>query len=286
MKKPLISVIIPLYNHSQYIKINIESIVNQTYGLENIQLIVIDDCSTDNSVEIVQELQEMYDFQFIINTTNSGICKNINHCLTLVKGEFVCITGSDDYWSLDKLALQVRFMETNPLVAVCSGNFIKIDSQGELLPEKEQKQAPERTYGFEEVMMRDFPFSSTLSMIRKSVLDEVGGYDPALKIEDYFMWLKISHAGYQLHLLNNKLGFYRIHEDNTIKKSELIYDEMRKIIDQYHSEAIYKKALKRLNVVYFPQIALLNKRKALRLLPSAISNTRFFYRGINNLLKR
>ena len=66
MIKPLISVIIPLYNHSQYISQNITSIFNQTYGQENIQLIVIDDCSTDDSVIVVTELQKKFDFSVCV----------------------------------------------------------------------------------------------------------------------------------------------------------------------------------------------------------------------------
>ena len=285
MIKPLISVIIPSYNHSQYISQNITSIFNQTYGQENIQLIVIDDCSTDDSVIVVTELQKKFDFLFIVNKSNKGICKNINHCLTFVNGEYVCITGSDDYWCLDKLEQQVQYMEENPDVAVCSGNAIKVDSFGNILPEKEQKQAPERTYGFKEVIMRDFPFSTTLALIRKEVLDKVGNYDHKLKIEDYYMWLKISHAGFKLHLLKQQIGYYRIHQHNTINKSILIYDEMRKILAAYQLNDLYCKAIKRLNIVYFPQIALLDKKRAMQLLPSAISNTQFFYRGIYYLLK-
>ena len=285
MKKPLISVIIPLYNHAPYIEQNIESIVNQTYGFDNIELIVIDDCSTDKSVSVVKKLQEKFTFQLIINKINKGICTNINHCLSISKGKYVCVTGSDDYWSLDKLELQTSFMENNSSIAVCSGNAIRIDSESNNLPEKNQFKGPERTYDFKDIIMRDFPFSSTLAMIRKSVLDQVGPYDTTLKIEDYYMWLKISHAGYALHLLENNIGFYRIHNSNTIKNVMLIYKEIRKIIDLYKKEQLYSKAIRRLKIVYFPQIALTNKFEAIRLLPQAVSNTRFFYRGLFNLFK-
>ena len=285
MKKPLISVIIPMYNHALYIEQSIESIVNQTYGFDNIELIVIDDCSTDNSVAVVKKLQEKSIFQLIINTVNKGICSNINHCLSICKGKYVCITASDDYWCLDKLELQTSFMEKNSSIGVCSGNAIRVDSESNKLPEKNQFRGPERTYDFKDIIMRDFPFSSTLVMIRKSVLDEVGPYDATLKIDDYYMWLKISHAGYGLHLLENNIGFYRIHNFNTIKNAMLIYKETRKIIDLYKNEQLYSKAIRRLKIVYFPQIALTNKFEAIRLLPQAISNTLFFYRGLFNLFK-
>ena len=285
MKKPLVSVIIPLYNHEQYIKQTIESVVKQSYGLKNIQLIVVDDCSPDNSAKVVSELANVYGFEFIVNEKNKGICANLNYALSLVKGKYVCITGSDDYWSLNKLDLQVSYMESNDNVAVCSGNVIKVDSDGIDLPLDKQKKSPARTYSFENVLMRDFPFSTTCAMIRKSVLDEVGYYDSNLKIEDYYMWLKISFAGYSIHLLNDILGYYRIHNANTILKSWLIYSEMKKIIAEYKNHVIYPQALRRLKIVYFPQIAQIDKKRAVGMLPAAISHTRFFYRGLFYLLK-
>lgn len=285
MNKPLVSVIIPLYNHEKYIKQTIESVVHQGYGLKHIQLIVVDDCSPDNSIEVVQELLKLYNFQFIINKKNKGICNNLNDALSLVKGKYVCITGSDDFWSLDKLEIQVQFMESNNHVAVCSGNVIKVDSDGHSLVEDKQRLSPERTYSFKDVFMRDFPFSSTCAMIRTTVFEEVGLYDSNLKIEDYYMWLKIAHAGYSIHFQEDILGYYRIHNANTILKSWLIYTEMKKIITAYQQHKIYPQALRRLKIVYFPQIAQIDKRRAVSMLPAAISHTRFFYRGLFYLLK-
>ncbi|BDS15589.1 glycosyltransferase [Aureispira anguillae] len=285
MSKPVVSVLISSYNHGLYIEQLLESILQQSYGYENIELIVIDDCSTDNSCSIIQALADQHHFQFIANTSNKGICANINRGILLAKGQYICITGSDDYWAVNKLELQVTHLEQNPKAAVCSGNVIRVDAKGKDLAPEKQITAPARIYSFKEVFLRDFPFSSTCAMIRKSVLDEVGGYDEQLKIEDYYMWLKIAAAGHELHFLKEILGYYRIHDGNTIHKSWLIYTEMAKILALYQKHNLYPAALKRLKVVYFPQIAQLNKKKALGLLPAAISNTRFFYRGVYHLLR-
>jgi alpha-1,3-rhamnosyltransferase len=218
MNKPLVSVIVPVYNHAGYIKQTIERIVNQSYGYEFIQLIVIDDFSTDESARVVQELDMIHGFELVVNTENKGLCVNLNYALTLVKGKYVCITGSDDYWEHNKLELQVACMEEKPEIGVCSGNVIRVDSNGVELEKDKQIDAPARTYSFRDVFMRDFPFSTTCAMIRKTVLDEVGNYDVNLKIEDYYMWLKISYAGHRIHLLEEVLGYYRIHNSNTIHK--------------------------------------------------------------------
>lgn len=282
--KPLVTIIVPVYNHAIYVKEMLDSIFHQTYGYENMQMIVIDDCSTDNSVEVLKSCQQQYPFTLIENKENRGICFNLNVGLKLAKGKYICGVGSDDYWRLDKVAKQVAYLEAHPAIAVCSGNVIRIDGKGNPLPEKAQVTAPERTYTFKDVFLRDFPFSAIVAMARKSVLTAVGGYPEDLKVEDYYMWLKITNMGYRLHLLPDCLGCYRIHSTNTIHKSLMIYSELRKILSDYKTHPLYPKALKRLKVVYFPQIAQLNRKKALELLPAAISNTRFFYRGLYYLL--
>jgi len=282
--KPLVTVIIPVYNHAVYVKETLDSVYHQTYGYENIQLIVIDDCSTDNSAAVIKACQKQYSFTFIENKTNKGVCFNFSLGIDLAEGKYICGAGSDDYWELNKITRQVAYLEANPQVAVCSGNVTRIDSEGNALPPKAQIVAPERTYGFREVFLRDFPFSTIVAMTRKAVLDQMGGYPEGLKVEDYYMWLKIAHMGYQLHMLPDRLGYYRIHSTNTIHKSWMIYTELRKILAEYTNHPLYPQALRRLKVVYFPQIAQLHRIKALGLLPAAISNTRFFYRGLYYLL--
>lgn len=284
MQKPLITVIISSYNHAPYIKQLIETIVNQSYGYKNIELLVFDDCSSDNSVQILQELSDLYQFVFIPNKVNKGICANINKGIALSKGKYICITGSDDLWALDKLDKQVAHMEKNPLTAVCSGNVIRIDTNGQELSPEKQLYAPAKRYNFENVFLRAFPFSSTCAMIRKSVFEVVGVYDETLKVEDYYMWLKIAFAGYPLDLLEDTLGYYRIHETNSIHNAMKIYSQLSIILSTYANHPLYDRAIKRLKVVYFPQIAKTNKKKAWTMLPAAISNTRFFYRGLYNLL--
>jgi uncharacterized membrane protein len=85
-------------------------------------------------------------------------------------------------------------------------------------------------------------------------------------------------------MLHNLLGYYRIHNNNTINKSLLIYTEMKKIIGEYKDHPMYNKAKLKLDTVYFPQLAKVNKAKALAMLPRVVSHTRFFYRGLFRLL--
>ena len=90
MEKPLVSVIVPAYNHERFICECINSIRNQTY--KKIQLVVIDDASTDSTAYLIKELANKFNFQFHINDKNQGHVKVINYALkTLVKGKYLCI---------------------------------------------------------------------------------------------------------------------------------------------------------------------------------------------------
>lgn len=280
MNRPLVTVIVPVYNHEEYIRSCIRSIWEQSYGAENIQLIVVEDCSPDGSRDVVIEEHEQLGFDLILNETNRGIIYNINLALKKATGKYVCITGSDDIWDSKKLDIQVEFMEANPQVGACSGNQMKIDSMGDPLAAEFQKKLPDATYEFKDVFLRRFFFSTPLAMMRRSALEGVGSYPPELKVEDFYMWLKLTSSGFQMAHLESILGKYRVHEGNTNAKAVLIYEEVYKILQEYKSHPLYKQAAKRLAVVYFPKIALLSRERALKLLPKAVSNTRFFYRGL------
>jgi alpha-1,3-rhamnosyltransferase len=284
MGKSLVTVIISVFNQELYVEGLIESIVNQTYGYENIQLIVFEDCSTDNTLKLLERLSNLYEYAFIANNENKGFGYNINKGLEMALGKYICIAESDDVWLMDKLDQQVDYMEKNRRAAVCSGNSIEMDTEGIVLRDDQQNYYQARIYDFKDVFLKDFPFSSTCAIIRKSVIDEVGGYNEDLKEEGYYMWLKIAHAGFELHLMEAVLGFYRIDETNTIHKSMLIFIELQKILALYSDHPLYSQALKRLKMIYFPEVAKVNKKKAWRMLPSVISNTKLFYRGVYSLL--
>ena len=105
---PLVSVIVPCYNHEKYVEETIESIVNQTY--ENIELIVIDDGSKDASPQIIEELSKKYNFKFI-HRSNKGLSATLNEGIRLSQGKYISVCASDDKLKLDKIEKQVKFME-------------------------------------------------------------------------------------------------------------------------------------------------------------------------------
>lgn len=106
----LVSIIMPSYNTGKYIKESIQSVINQTY--ENWELIIIDDCSNDDTDSIVEGIGDSR-IVFIKNEENSGAALSRNKALTLAKGRWIAFLDSDDIWYPSKLELQIRFMKNH-----------------------------------------------------------------------------------------------------------------------------------------------------------------------------
>ena len=106
----LVSVIMPSYNTAQYIGESIRSVLEQTYT--NLELIIVDDCSTDNTEEIVRGFDDPR-IRFFKNEKNSGAAISRNYALSEAKGKWIAFLDSDDLWTPDKLEKQIRFMEEN-----------------------------------------------------------------------------------------------------------------------------------------------------------------------------
>lgn len=115
--QPLVTIIIPSYNHAQYISKAIESVLSQTYP--NIELIVVDDGSTDNSREIIKDLSDRYGFQAILNSVNRGQSHALNSALEIARGDFISLLPSDDWYLPCKTEIQIaRFLECENSVGI------------------------------------------------------------------------------------------------------------------------------------------------------------------------
>lgn len=118
---PLVSVIIPNYNHARYLKQRLDSVFNQTY--QNFEVIILDDCSTDNSLEVIEHYKDNPHLsQIVVNETNSGsVFKQWDKGINLAKGELVWIAESDDYCELNMLEELVKeFVERKNVVVACA----------------------------------------------------------------------------------------------------------------------------------------------------------------------
>ena len=226
---PLVSVIIPSYNHEKYIEETILSVVNQSYT--NIELIVIDDGSIDESPNIIEKLSKQYRF-FYERHNNIGLPKTLNKAIKYAKGEYVSICASDDIFFPDKIeVLMKQLIELDESYCMVCGDAMFIGNQGEDI-EKVQNDKLFKTfidyysYGFKEFnLKKEFGQYKTFLLcnyipamsvvIRKQNLYDVGLFDENIILEDWNMWLKLS-KNWKFKYIDSVVAKYRLHNTNSI----------------------------------------------------------------------
>ena len=128
--KPLVSVIFPAYNHEKYVQETIKSVINQTY--ENIELIVVDDGSSDSTWQKIQEMKEECEKRFVRvvfeTKENGGVCSALKRLYELVQADFIMQTASDDLLKPELIEKEMEFLLNNPDYLLCTCNDEIIDS--------------------------------------------------------------------------------------------------------------------------------------------------------------
>ncbi len=184
--QPLISVLIPMYNAGEGIRITLHSIANQTY--QDFEVIILDDGSTDDSVSIAQET---YPEAYIIHQPNSGITAALNNGLKVCRGDLIARIDCYDFAYPKRFEYQVQALSSDSSLGVVSGHMMLYDKNGKDLGVCKYPTTPEET--IQELLLGNSSISHTGAMIRKSVIDMVGGYDPFyVGREDFELWCRIS----------------------------------------------------------------------------------------------
>ena len=245
---PRVSILISAYKHERYVEACVRSVLAQTYP--NIELIVLDDGSPDGTAAVLQRLQDeakntARPFTFITKK-NSGLSDTLNQALALATGKYICQFGSDDIMLPEKTAIQVAFMETHPGVAVCGGNALNIDGDGKVRAGR-QKNPLQREITFENLFANTgHGIVASTCMIRKEVLDKEGAWNPAIPLEDMYLWFKLTSRGYRMVGLGEILMHYRKHASNSYKNVRYMYESMKKTIADYQAHPLYTEVLLKL----------------------------------------
>lgn len=200
MQTPLVSIICLCYNHARFVEEAIQSVLNQTY--KNIQIIVVDDASTDNSVALIHDIilrSGRTDIQFLPLPQNIGNCRAFNQGLLLARGEYVIDLATDDYMVPERIERQVEFfLSLDESYGVIFSDAIYVDEGGKFLYNHFEELLRKRLvytvpHGdvFKDILTTYFISPPTM-MIRKKVLDELNGYDELLAYEDFDFWVRSS----------------------------------------------------------------------------------------------
>ena len=201
----LVTVYIANYNYSRYLKLAVESVLNQT--LSDFELIIIDDGSTDDSKRLIGEYRDHPKVRAIFQENRGlNVCGNV--ALKASKGKYLVRLDADDYWDSKALETMVAMLEKRKDVALVFPDYFIVDSHRNIIKRVER-------HDFEkDVTLYDQPAHGACTMIRKSVLQEVGGYDEEFNRQDgYDIWLKVIND-YKVKNINIPLFSYRQHGDN------------------------------------------------------------------------
>lgn len=206
------------YNHEQFIKESIESILNQTF--EDFELIIVDDCSTDSSFEIIQSFQDKR-ITAIRNEQNKGPEYAFEILHKTATGSFIAIADSDNVWEKDKLQKQVNFLEKHPTYAAVFTRVNIIDEWGN--PYTNEKSDYYSVFNAENRSRQEwlhYFFYSGNCLCHPSILIRKGIYEDCRmtvnglwQIPDFYKWIRLC-LKHEIYILDEKLIRFRIHRNN------------------------------------------------------------------------
>ncbi len=213
---PKVSVCMPVYNGSDYIADSIQSVLSQTY--ENFHLIVCDNCSTDNTEEVVKNFKDPR-ITYVRNSKNLGLVGNANRCLELADGKYVHILHHDDIMLPENLELKVRILDEHPKVGLVHSDALLIDQEGKTLDfsyfkDSKTDYIEDGRKVFQRYIMNmhiGASFFIGAVLARRDCYLKLGGFNPILPTtNDNEMWMRIL-LFYDAACIGKPLVKYRLH---------------------------------------------------------------------------
>ena len=215
---PVFSVIIPLYNSEEYIGNTIQSVLNQTY--DSWELIVVDDCSTDNSKEIVRDIEKNDSRIKLIESGENfgGPAKPRNMGIKSSRGKYIAFLDSDDIWYRDKLEVCLKHFNGSVDVVY---HDLKIFGKVNFFDRKVLKGRALTKPVLLDLLTKGNAINNSSAVVRKEILEQIDYVNESpgmIASEDYNTWLKIAGISEHFFYLNKVLGKYLIGEDNISSK--------------------------------------------------------------------
>lgn len=190
-KKPLISVLLPVYNAEPFLARTLDSILYQTY--DNFEIIAINDGSTDNSLRVLNEYAKSDDRIKVVDQENVGLVKTLNRAASLASGEFLARMDSDDLCLPRRFELQIAAFENHPEAVLCGGCFDVMNEDDEIIY---HEAVPTKNDELKRALFVRNPIAHGSAMFKKSAFEATTGYsDECGPTEDYDLWTRLIKQG-------------------------------------------------------------------------------------------
>lgn len=226
-KRPLITVYITNYNYAKFIRQSIESVLNQT--MQDFELLIIDDGSTDNSREIIEEYRDHEKID-IIYQQNKGLNVTNNIALRVSNGKYIMRLDADDFLTEDALELMTGILEQDDEIGLVFPDYYLVDENGTITEEFKRHNFTD------EVSLMDQAAHGACTVIRVKHLRALGGYNESFSCQDgYELWVNFI-AHYKVRNVNKPLFYYRRHSSNLTRNETRILSTRAKINELYTKE--------------------------------------------------
>ncbi|MBL8191560.1 MAG: glycosyltransferase [Acidobacteria bacterium] len=220
--QPKVSVIIPAFNSAPFIAETIQSVLAQTY--DNLEIIVVDDGSTDTTLDVLNEFGDQIT---VLTKPNGGPASARNLAIRHASGKYIAFLDADDLWMPEKLAEQVVFLEAHPEVGLTYAEALMFDEVG---GEKQIRGKIGFTgeTSFCHLLLGDHIPNSTVLM-RRNCVDTIGWLNERrdlIAVEDYEYWLRLAKA-FPIRAIAKPLAYYRVHAHNLMGDGDNIEKSLR-----------------------------------------------------------
>lgn len=232
--EPLVTVYITNHNYGSYIRQSIESVISQTFS--DYELLIIDDGSTDNSREIIEEFRNLENTNIIFQQ-NKGLNITNNIALSAAKGKYIMRLDADDYLDSNALLVMSNLLEQDDELGMVFPDYYLVDEQGNILN-------LEKRHNFTtEVKLMDQPAHGACTMIRREYLLQLNGYNEDYTCQDgYELWIKFINT-YKVNNVNTALFYYRRHGANLTGNEDKILTTRARIKEDFLKSSDDSKAV-------------------------------------------
>lgn len=245
-----VSVVITSYNYDKYIKDAIESILNQSYS--DFELVIIDDCSTDNSVKIIKQFEDER-IKFIQNEENLGLKNSMQKAISYCSGEWIAFLESDDLWLPDTLEKRLACAEKYPQVGIIFNDVLEFGDEDWLLAVKNnfdrvRKILSKKTFPkniFYDINVHNLILTFSSVMIKRELFENVSFETPIDALLDWWLYIHIAYNT-EAYYMKDKLTKWRQHKQSYImrkKKSKFKMANIEAYLDVYKTKNLGVKFL-------------------------------------------